>query len=55
MTDAAATSQPTTAARPLAFTMIGDPDAAACEGDVCLIPAHPEHGIMNRRLDDDRV
>ena len=37
------------------LTIIGDPSAEACEGDVCLIPAHPEHGIMNRRLDENNV
>lgn len=49
MTDAV-----TTPAGPT-FAMLGDPSAEACDGDVCVIPAHPEHGIMNRRLDDDRV
>ena len=34
--------------------ILGD-DAEACEGDVCIIPAHPEHAIMNRRLDEDLV
>ena len=23
------------------FEMLGDPDAAACEGDVCALPAAP--------------
>lgn len=49
MTDAPLTTQ-----RPL-LTMVGDPAAEACEGEFCVIPVHPEHGIMNRRLDDDRV
>jgi hypothetical protein len=45
MTDAALTP----------FVMVGDPAAEACDGDVCVIPAHPEHGIINRRLDDDNI
>lgn len=28
----------TTDARPASFAMLGDPDAAACEGDSCLLP-----------------
>jgi len=43
----------TDASSPL--TIVGDPNAEACDGDVCVIPAHPEHGIMNRRLDEDLV
>jgi hypothetical protein len=35
--------------------ILGDAEAAACEGDVCIIPAHPEHAIMNRRLDADEI
>ena len=27
-----------TDAAPVPFTMVGDPEAAACEGDACLIP-----------------
>jgi hypothetical protein len=23
---------------PVPFTMVGDPDAATCEGDACLVP-----------------
>ncbi len=26
---------------PKPFAMLGDPAAEACEGDACLIPAHP--------------
>ncbi len=37
------------------LTMAGDPEAAVCEGEFCEIPAHPEQGIVNRRLDDDAV
>jgi hypothetical protein len=35
--------------------ILGDVDAAACDGDVCILPEHREHAIMNRRLDDDAV
>ena len=28
----------TTDARPAPFAMLGNPDAAACEGDACVIP-----------------
>ena len=31
-----------TDAAPAAFTMVGDPAAAACEGDACLIPGTPD-------------
>ncbi len=34
---------------------VGESDAAVCEGDVCVVPPHPEQRAMNRRLDDDRV
>lgn len=29
-------------AAPQPFAMLGDPAAAACEGDACLIPAAPQ-------------
>jgi hypothetical protein len=29
--------------------------AAVCEGEVCELPEHREHAIMNRRLDEDAV
>jgi hypothetical protein len=41
------------ATKPL--TIIGDPSAAACDGDFCDIPDHHEQSIVNRRLDDNRV
>ena len=37
------------------LTIVGDPNAAVCDGDFCEIPAHPEHAIVNRRLDEDAV
>jgi hypothetical protein len=44
-----------TDATPDGLQMIGDAEAASCVGDVCELPEHREHAIMNRRLDDDRV
>ena len=38
MTDVAASP-----ARTIALQHLGDPNAIACEGDVCDIPAHPAH------------
>ena len=35
--------------------LVGDQDAAVCDGDFCEIPAHHEQTVMNRRVDDDRV
>jgi hypothetical protein len=35
--------------------IVGAPAAAACVGDSCELPAHPEQAIVNRRLDEDRV
>jgi hypothetical protein len=35
--------------------IVGSPDAAACEGDVCEIPQHHEQAIVNRAIDSDRV
>lgn len=34
---------------------LGDPAAAACEGDFCAIPQHHEQAIINRRLDENAV
>jgi len=44
-----------TDATPSQLTIVGDPNAESCEGDVCIIPAHPEHAIMNRRIDEDAI
>ncbi len=46
MTDAAPLQQ---------LTPLGDMDAGFCEGDACLLPAHAEHAIVARRLDEDAV
>jgi hypothetical protein len=37
------------------LTVLGDPTAAACDGDFCVIPDHHEQAIINRRLDDDAI
>ena len=44
-------TEPTTS--PL--TLIGDPTAAACDGEFCEIPEHHEQAIVNLRLDEDAV
>ncbi|MDH6181120.1 hypothetical protein M2152_001302 [Microbacteriaceae bacterium SG_E_30_P1] len=35
--------------------LLGLADAAACEGDVCVIPEHHSTVVVNRRLDGDAV
>ena len=40
---------------PTPLTIIGDPDADACDGEVCELPEHREQSIINRRVDDNRV
>ena len=37
------------------FTMVGDPLAASCVGDSCVIPDHHEQAVVNRQLDENRV
>lgn len=48
MTDAARDERP-------ALTLLGDPNAVACEGDVCIVPELDERVIVKRRLDADLV
>jgi hypothetical protein len=43
----------TDATKPL--LIMGDPGAAACDGEFCAIPDHHEQSVVNRRLDDDDV
>jgi hypothetical protein len=43
----------TDATKPL--LIVGDPAAAACDGEFCAIPDHHEQSVVNRRLDDDNV
>ncbi len=50
-TDEAATA----GAAPAALTLLGDVDAAACEGDYCVIPPHHTQAVVNRRVDADAV
>jgi hypothetical protein len=35
--------------------ILGDANAAACEGDFCEIPAHHEQAIVNRRIDSGQI
>ena len=55
MTDALTAPLPViTPARRL-LTPLGDPSAAACDGDFCAIPDHHTQAVVNRKLDDDAV
>jgi hypothetical protein len=40
---------------PQPLLIVGDPQAAACEGDFCAIPEHHEQAVVNRALDSDLV
>ncbi len=61
MTDASRTNPSATAderdgfASSIPLVTLGDPEAAACEGDFCVVPEHPTHAVVARRLDDDAV
>jgi hypothetical protein len=35
--------------------ILGDADAASCDGDFCEIPAHHEQAVINRRIDSDLI
>jgi len=35
--------------------IIGSPDAASCDGDVCEIPERHTQAVVNRALDSDLV
>jgi hypothetical protein len=37
------------------LTLVGDANAAVCEGDFCEIPDHHEQAIVNGRLDRDEI
>lgn len=39
----------------LKLETLGDPTAAACEGDFCEIPEHHTQAVVNRKLDEDAV
>jgi hypothetical protein len=34
---------------------LGDPTAAACDGDFCAIPEHHQQAVVNRKLDSDDI
>ena len=44
-----------TEAATMPLTIVGDPNAASCDGDVCVIPEHHQQAVVNRALDSDRV
>ncbi|MCU1524855.1 MAG: hypothetical protein JWO18_1749 [Microbacteriaceae bacterium] len=44
-----------TDAMTMPLQIIGDPNAAVCDGDFCEIPDHHEQAVVNRRLDEDAV
>lgn len=48
--DATIQPQPIIGLQPL-----GDPTAASCEGEFCVVPEHHTQAIVNRRLDHDAV
>ncbi|MBC7724729.1 MAG: hypothetical protein H7146_08275 [Burkholderiaceae bacterium] len=39
----------------LPLIAVGDPDATACVGDVCMVPEHNSQSVVNRRIDEDAV
>ena len=48
-------SDGTAASSTISLVTLGDPQAAVCEGDFCVVPEHPTHAVVARRLDDDAV
>ncbi|MFM9877307.1 MAG: hypothetical protein ACKVOG_05585 [Rhodoglobus sp.] len=55
MTDALTAPLPVIAPPRLLLTPLGDPSAAACDGDFCAIPDHHTQAVVNRKLDEDAV
>lgn len=39
----------------ITLAQLGDPNAAACEGDFCEIPQHHQQAVVNRKLDSDDI
>ena len=35
--------------------IVGDADAARCDGDYCEIPEHHQQAVVNRAIDSDRI
>ena len=35
--------------------LMGDANAASCDGDFCEMPEHHNQAVVNRKLDDDAV
>ena len=44
-----------TSAAHISLVMVGEPEAAACTGDVCEGPEHLSQVLVNRKLDEDAV
>jgi hypothetical protein len=44
-----------TDAQPTQLQILGDPGAAACEGEFCAIPDHHEQAVINRKVDSDQI
>jgi hypothetical protein len=44
-----------TDATPLPLTLVGDPKAAACEGDYCEVPAVTGRAAVTRLLDENNI
>lgn len=55
MMDAMTAPTPIVAPSAPRLQWLGDPSAAACDGDVCIIPDHHEQAIINRRIDSDAI
>lgn len=35
--------------------IVGDADAAGCDGEYCEIPEHHQQAVVNRAIDSDRI
>jgi len=55
MMDAATAPTPIVTPATPRLRTLGDPAAAVCDGDVCVIPDHHEQAVVNRRIDDDAI
>ena len=55
MSDAMTMPVPDSAAAAPTLQLVGEPDAEACVGEFCELPAHREQAVMNRRVDLDAV
>lgn len=37
------------------LTPLGNPNADACEGEICAIPDHHIQTVVNRKVDEDLI